>query len=101
MPGHLQKILYTAEAVVEGGREGHARALDGRGQPALPLCQRRGADGRRGGTRSDERLAMARRYLGPAAGGRYVADNLDPAGTWLQDASEHWLIQDQGKGHAG
>jgi hypothetical protein len=44
---------------------------------------------------------MARRYLGPAAGGRYVADNLDPAGTWLQDASEHWLIQDQGKGHAG
>jgi len=30
MPGHLQKILYTAEAVVEGGREGHARSLDGR-----------------------------------------------------------------------
>lgn len=30
MPGYLQKILYTAEAVVEGGREGHARSLDGR-----------------------------------------------------------------------
>jgi hypothetical protein len=42
MPGHLQKILYTVEAVVEGGREGHARALDGRRQPALPLCQRQG-----------------------------------------------------------
>jgi osmotically inducible protein OsmC len=35
MPGHLQKILYTAEAVVEGGREGHARSMDGRlvGEP--------------------------------------------------------------------
>jgi zinc/manganese transport system permease protein len=30
MPGHLQKILYTAEAIAEGGREGHARSLDGR-----------------------------------------------------------------------
>jgi osmotically inducible protein OsmC len=30
MPGHLRKILYTAEAVAEGGREGHARSLDGR-----------------------------------------------------------------------
>jgi Ohr subfamily peroxiredoxin len=30
MAGHLQKILYTAEAVVEGGREGHARSMDGR-----------------------------------------------------------------------
>lgn len=28
MPGDLQKILYTAEAVVEGGREGHARSMD-------------------------------------------------------------------------
>ncbi len=30
MPEHLQKILYAAEAVVEGGREGHGRSVDGR-----------------------------------------------------------------------
>jgi lipoyl-dependent peroxiredoxin len=30
VPEHLQKILYTAEAVVEGGREGHGRSVDGR-----------------------------------------------------------------------
>ena len=30
MPEQPQKILYTAEAVVEGGREGHGRSLDGR-----------------------------------------------------------------------
>ena len=30
MPGRLQKILYTAEAVAEGGREGRARSVDGR-----------------------------------------------------------------------
>jgi osmotically inducible protein OsmC len=30
MPVHLQKTLYTAEAVVEGGREGHGKTTDGR-----------------------------------------------------------------------
>ena len=30
MPEHLDKILYTAEAVVEGGRNGHGRSSDGR-----------------------------------------------------------------------
>jgi Ohr subfamily peroxiredoxin len=30
MPVQLKKVLYTAEATVEGGREGHARTSDGR-----------------------------------------------------------------------
>src|SRR5260370_35401001 len=30
MAVQLQKVLYTAEAVVEGGRQGHGRTTDGR-----------------------------------------------------------------------
>jgi hypothetical protein len=30
MPEQLQGVLYTAVAVVEGGREGHGRSPDGR-----------------------------------------------------------------------
>ena len=30
MSAHLKKVLYTAEAVVEGGRQGHGRTSDGR-----------------------------------------------------------------------
>jgi osmotically inducible protein OsmC len=30
MPAELKQVLYTAEAVVEGGREGHGRTTDGR-----------------------------------------------------------------------
>jgi Ohr subfamily peroxiredoxin len=30
MPARLKEVLYTAEAVVEGGREGHGRTSDGR-----------------------------------------------------------------------
>jgi lipoyl-dependent peroxiredoxin len=30
MPAELKEVLYTAEAVVEGGREGHGRTSDGR-----------------------------------------------------------------------
>ena len=30
MPAELKKVLYTAEAVVEGGRKGHGRTSDGR-----------------------------------------------------------------------
>jgi osmotically inducible protein OsmC len=30
MPPHLKKVLYTAEAVVEGGRQGHGKTSDGR-----------------------------------------------------------------------
>jgi nitroimidazol reductase NimA-like FMN-containing flavoprotein (pyridoxamine 5'-phosphate oxidase superfamily) len=49
-----------------------------------------------------ERLAMARRYLGPAGGDRYVADNPDPERKYVafRMRPEHWLSQDQGKGQA-
>src|SRR5882672_12513576 len=30
MPAQLKEVLYTAEAVVEGGRQGHGRTSDGR-----------------------------------------------------------------------
>jgi Ohr subfamily peroxiredoxin len=30
MPAQLKEVLYTAEAVVQGGREGHGRTSDGR-----------------------------------------------------------------------
>ena len=46
-----------------------------------------------------ERLAMARRYLGAAGGGRYVSDNPDPGreNVAFRMRPEHWLSQDQGK----
>jgi hypothetical protein len=31
MPEHLQGVLFTAVAVMEGGREGHGRSLDASG----------------------------------------------------------------------
>jgi nitroimidazol reductase NimA-like FMN-containing flavoprotein (pyridoxamine 5'-phosphate oxidase superfamily) len=47
-----------------------------------------------------ERLAMARRYLGPAGGDRYVADNPDPQhkNVAFRMRPEHWLSQDQSAG---
>jgi nitroimidazol reductase NimA-like FMN-containing flavoprotein (pyridoxamine 5'-phosphate oxidase superfamily) len=44
-----------------------------------------------------ERLAMARRYLGPAGGDRYIADNPDPdhKNVAFRMRPEHWLSQDQ------
>ena len=49
-----------------------------------------------------ERLAMARRYLGPAGGDRYVTDNPDPGSenVAFRMRPERWLSQDQGKGRA-
>ena len=48
MPGHLQKILYTAEAVVAGGREGHARSIDGRLVVDLAVPEAMGCSGEPG-----------------------------------------------------
>lgn len=47
----------------------------------------------------DERLAMARRYLGTDGGDRYVADNPDPGGenVMIRMTPEHWLSVDYGK----
>jgi PPOX class probable F420-dependent enzyme len=46
-----------------------------------------------------ERLMMARRYLGPAGGDRYVTANPDPGqqNMVFRMRPEHWLSQDQGK----
>jgi PPOX class probable F420-dependent enzyme len=46
-----------------------------------------------------ERLAMARRYLGPAGGDRYVTANPDPGqeNMVFRMRPEHWLSQDQGR----
>ena len=48
MPGQLQKILYTAEAVVEGGREGHTRSMDGRLVVDLSVPEAMGGSGEPG-----------------------------------------------------
>ena len=47
----------------------------------------------------DERLAMARRYLGPEGGDRYVASNPDPdsENVMIRMRPEHWLTVDYGK----
>ncbi len=47
----------------------------------------------------DDRLAMARRYLGPEGGDRYVAGNPDPAGenVMIRMTPERWLSVDYGK----
>ena len=44
----LQKILYTAEATVEGGREGHGRTTDGRLEVELSVPEAMGGDGGEG-----------------------------------------------------
>ena len=45
MPVQLQKVLYTAEAVVEGGREGHGRTSDGRLDVDLSVPKEMSGDG--------------------------------------------------------
>ena len=41
----LQKVLYTAEAVVQGGRQGHGRTTDGRLEVDLSVPEDMGGDG--------------------------------------------------------
>ena len=45
MPVQLQKIFYTAEAVVQGGREGHGRTSDGRLEVDLSVPKEMSGDG--------------------------------------------------------
>ena len=56
MPEQLQKILYTAKAVVEGGREGHGRSLDGRLDVDLSVPEAMGGGGP--GTNPEELFAV-------------------------------------------
>lgn len=41
----LQKVLYTAEAVVKGGRQGHGRTTDGRLEVDLSVPEEMSGDG--------------------------------------------------------
>jgi len=41
----MDRVLYTAEAVVEGGRAGHGRSSDGRLEVALSVPKELGGDG--------------------------------------------------------
>jgi Ohr subfamily peroxiredoxin len=45
MPATLQKVLYTAEATVEDGREGHGRTSDGRLDVQLSVPETMGGTG--------------------------------------------------------
>src|SRR5207302_8114278 len=45
MPSVIDQILYTAEATVEGGREGHARTSDGRLEVDLDVPSEMGGAG--------------------------------------------------------
>jgi hypothetical protein len=47
----------------------------------------------------DERVALARRYLGPEGGDQYVADNPDPDGelALFRIQPQRWLSVDYGK----
>lgn len=44
MSAQLKKVLYTAEAVVEGGRQGHGRTSDGRLEVDLSIPVALGGD---------------------------------------------------------
>jgi Ohr subfamily peroxiredoxin len=57
MPEQPQKILYTAEAVVEGGREGHGRSVDGRLDVDLSVPEAMGGSGGPG-TNPEELFAV-------------------------------------------
>ena len=53
----LQKVLYTAEAVVEGGRQGHGRTTDGRLEVDLSIPAEMSGDGGPG-TNPEELFAV-------------------------------------------
>jgi hypothetical protein len=67
MPAHsLAKVLYTAEAVIEGGRAGHGRTADGRLDLQLSVPQDMGGPGGPGTNPS----SCSRSATGPASSRR-------------------------------
>jgi len=52
----VAKVLYTASAVVTGGRDGHGRSADGELEVALRLPKEMGGSG--GGTNPEELFAV-------------------------------------------
>ena len=83
MPEHLDKVLYTAEAVVEGGRDGHGRSSDGRLDVDLSVPEVMGGSGRPG-TNPEQLFAVGfaacfQSALFSVANGR----NLDASGSQI------------------
>ena len=79
----LQKILYTAEAVVQGGRRGHGRTSDGRLEVDLSVPEEMSGDGGPG-TNPEQLFAVGyaacfQSALAGVARGR----NLDVAGSQI------------------
>lgn len=76
MPEQLQRVLYTAEAVVEGGRQGHGRTSDGRLEVDLSVPKEMSGDGGPG-TNPEQLFAVGyaacfESALLGVAGGRHV-----------------------------
>lgn len=58
MAVELQRVLYTAEASVEGGREGHGRTSDGRLDVRLSAPETMGGAGGGAGTNPEQLFAV-------------------------------------------
>ena len=87
MPEHLHGVLYTAMAVVEGGREGHGRSLDSRPNADLSAPESMGGSG---GPRSTPR-SCSRSVMRLAFSPRCCRSR--PAGDWTHPGpgSPPWL----------
>src|SRR5260370_29989934 len=66
MAVQLQKVLYTAEAVVEGGRQGHGRTTDGRLEVDLSVPEEMSGPGGPG-TNPEELFAVGYAACFPSA----------------------------------
>jgi osmotically inducible protein OsmC len=98
MPAPIKKVLYTAEAVVEGGREGHGRTTDGRLEVDLSIpAAMSGDDGP--GTNPEQLFAVGyaacfqSAFLGVARG-----RDLDAIGSRVASTVEIGPLQDGGFG---
>ncbi len=81
MPSVIDRILYTAEATVEGGREGHARTSDGRLDVDLDVPSEMGGPGGPG-TNPEQLFAAGYAACFQSSMARFAAGwNLDLTGT--------------------
>src|SRR2546427_6468413 len=81
MPSVIDQILYTAEATVEGGREGHARTSDGRLDVDLDVPSEMGGAGGPG-TNPEQLFATGYAACFQSSMARFAAGwNLDLTGS--------------------
>ena len=81
MSSVIDRILYTAEATVEGGREGHARTSDGRLDVDLDVPTEMGGPGGRG-TNPEQLFAAGYAACFQSSMARFAAGwNLDLTGS--------------------